>query len=61
MSSENNSSKEKPLDKMEEINNPAEAGKKAIEADKIINKQEKPEQQKNDEEAKDAEKWRNEG
>jgi hypothetical protein len=61
MANANEASKEKPLDKKEELENPAEAGRKAIEADKKINKQDKSDQQKNDEEKKDAEQWRNEG
>ena len=37
------------------------AGKKAIEADKKINKQDKSTEQVENEEKKDAERWRNEG
>ena len=40
---------------------PAENGKKAIEAEKKVNKNNKPAKLQNDEEAKDAEAWRNEG
>ena len=40
---------------------PVESGKKAIEADKKINKQNKSQQQKDKEEKKDAVQWRNEG
>lgn len=40
---------------------PEQKGKKAIEADKKINKGDKSFQQKEDEEKKDAEQWRNEG
>ena len=52
MANPNNASKEKALNKNEEINEPAEAGKKAIEADKKINKQDKSDEQKNEEEKK---------
>ena len=61
MPDKNDISKEKAPDKKEEIDNPAKAGRKAIEADKQINKQDKTNDQKNAEEKKDAEKWRNEG
>lgn len=44
-----------------EIDDPAEAGKKAIEANKVINKQDKSNEEKDKEEKKDAENWRNEG
>jgi len=61
MTNLNNASKEKSPDKKEEIDNPVKAGKKAIEADKKINKQDKTSEQKDSEEKKDAEQWRNEG
>ena len=44
-----------------EIENPAEAGKKAIDAHNAINKQDETDEQKDKEEKEDAEKWRNEG
>lgn len=61
MANPNDVSKEKALGKNEEKDNSIKAGKKAIEADKKINKQEKTDEQKNNEEKKDAEQWRNEG
>jgi hypothetical protein len=47
--------------KKSKAHDPVESGKKAIEADKKINKQNKPQQQKDKEEKDDAEQWRNEG
>ena len=44
-----------------ELDNPAEAGKKAIDAHNAINKQDKSDEQKDKEEKEDAENWRNEG
>ncbi|HEY2726776.1 MAG TPA: hypothetical protein VGI61_06360 [Parafilimonas sp.] len=61
MPDKNDISKEKSPDKKEEIDNPAEVGRKAIEADKQINKQDKTNDEKNNDEKKDAEQWRNEG
>jgi hypothetical protein len=40
---------------------PVESGKKAIDADKIINKKDQSEEEKQQESARDAEQWRNEG
>lgn len=45
----------------QQLENPVASGKKAIEADKKINKQDKSQQQKEKEEKADAEQWRNEG
>ena len=44
----------------EEPHDPVKAGKEAIEASKL-NEQDKPAGQQDEEEAKDAEAWRNEG
>ncbi len=44
-----------------EVEDPATAGKKAIDAHNKINKYDVPDEQKNKEEKEDAEKWRNEG
>ena len=44
-----------------EIDDPAKAGKKAIDAHNAINKQDKSNEQKDKEEKEDAENWRNEG
>lgn len=59
--SEENNNKEKSSVENDEMNDPAKAGKKAIEAGKKINEQNKPDQQKENEGKKDAEQWRNEG
>jgi hypothetical protein len=40
---------------------PVESGNKAIEADRIINKKDQSEEEKDREAARDAEQWRNEG
>ena len=40
---------------------PVEAGKKAIEAEKLANDPDKPKEQQEKEDKDDAEKWRNEG
>ena len=40
---------------------PVESGRKAIEADKLINKKDIPEEEREQQEARDAEQWRNEG
>lgn len=58
---EENNSKEKSSVKDDELNDPAKAGKKAIEASKKLNEQNKTEEQKENESKKDAEQWRNEG
>jgi len=60
MANVNDTSKEKVFGK-KKTDDPVEAGKKSIEADKKINKQDKSDQQKEMEEKKDAEQWRNEG
>lgn len=60
MANPNETSKEKALEK-DETERPEVAGKKAIEADKQINKQDKSPEQKDEEEKQDAEQWRNEG
>lgn len=44
-----------------EPHDPVKAGKEAIEAGKIANDHDKPQEQKDKEEKEDAEKWRNEG
>jgi len=54
-------SKDKMLAKKHDEHDPVQAGKKAIEAEKKINNQDKSTEEKNNEEAKDAEQWRNEG
>jgi hypothetical protein len=53
--------KENAPGKKEEKDNPEIRGKKAIEADKKINKQNKSEAQIGRRRKKDAEQWRNEG
>jgi len=60
MANPNNISKKEEF-KKEEKNDVVKAGKKAIEADKKINKQNKSQQQKDKEEKADAEQWHNEG
>jgi hypothetical protein len=45
----------------QEEHDPAEAGKKAIEASKLANDKDIPASQKKEEEEKDADQWRNEG
>ncbi len=59
MANPENTSKKDALDKKQD--HPEQEGKKAIEADKKINKQDKSSQQKEEEEKKDAAQWRNEG
>lgn len=54
-------SKKEALEKDAKNESPVERGKKAIEADEKINKQDKSPQQKEEEAKKDAEQWRNEG
>jgi hypothetical protein len=57
----NSTQKSKESSLKEELNHPEQVGKKAIEADKKINKQNETTEQKDSEEKKDAEQWRNEG
>lgn len=61
MANSNEISKEKALNKKDDVQEPVEAGKKAIEADKKINRQNKTAAEQEAEEKKDAEQWRNEG
>ena len=61
MANPTNISKEEALGKQPEPDSPEQEGKKAIEADKKINRQDKTSEQKEREEKKDAEQWRNEG
>lgn len=60
-----NESKDKFLNENNDISKSkdtsVEAGKKAIEAEKLTNESNKPKEQQDAEESKDAEKWRNEG
>jgi hypothetical protein len=54
------------IDKREESqpnaeHDPVESGRKAIEADRLVNKKEIPEDELKQQESLDAEKWRNEG
>jgi len=53
--------KEQALGKHPGSDDPEQEGKKAIEADKKIDKQAKTPQQKEEEDKKDAGQWRNEG
>ncbi len=61
MANPNEISKEQALNKKNKKHDAAQRGKKAIEADKKINKQNKSAKQKDTEEKHDAEQWRNEG
>jgi hypothetical protein len=57
----NNSIDKKEQSQANADHDPVESGRKAIEADRVINKKDIPQEERERQEALDAEQWRNEG